>query len=143
MADVLYALEATVGEVQAWLDANLPPSVTVHLRRVPATATAPFVLVGEAPGTGRTDGPPMAGDQTADILIDVTSIGQVDSQALGLANTVHRLLVGRLGNGTFETALPLTGLRVIDRACEDRSGLRLDVPVPQCLDTYRIRVSRA
>lgn len=100
--------------VRDWLDTQLPATATVLLDEAPAQLTGPTVVVETV--AGPREGPPLAGLDTLELTVTVTSMAwdatakrSIPAQARALADQVARLLAG-----TTPTGAPLEAISIPD-----------------------------
>lgn len=138
-ADVLLDVDDLLEAIRAVFEEQLGP-FTAHAGTLPVKAQLPYhLLTVRAP---RLEGPMMAGDQTMEITLSVTTAGENADQASRGATAARSLLVGRGGLGAFIVEIPVPDRSVLQRECNYDGAPDRVAGVAQWTETYQLIVGR-
>lgn len=109
---------------------------------LPTAADPPFAVVYPLP-SGDFWGPDYGEAQSAAALTyQITSVAVYRTDAEEMADAVRHALLDRDVDGAFVTAMPVTGLAVLDREAVTYGGVDSDRGVFNVRDIFTIHVTR-
>lgn len=141
MTDVLYDVTDVETAVRDAARDTLPSGVTVYAGVLPVKAAVPYVLFTvRAP---RAYGLMMSGDQTLELTLSWTCTGVDHIQAGRSGSAVRAFVLGREGDGSFTTEIPIDDERGILQRESNSDGAPDNVGgVQQWTETAQVTVGR-
>lgn len=108
----------------------------------PTAVDPPFAVIDPLPSSDFWGAEYHESQSGSTLTYQITSVGvrRVDAEAL--ADTVRHALLDRSESGAFVTAMPVTGLAVLDRELVSYGGVDSERGVYNVRDVFSIHVTR-